>query len=176
MKPNPAHHVVLLLLLLLLNCTEVLCQDAAPYNFDGITLNSTEDELPGTYKALFDARDCRPDKLGKLPVKQCAREFPPNSLPARRLDVKNQIQFYLNYVGGRLGQIGFQFPRNDYASVVAVLTKEHGTPLFAKKVVMDAITETEYTWNWGNFSIATYPFYRNSQTSCVFYSVIREAR
>ena len=62
--------------------------------------------------------------------------------------------------------------RDDYAPFVAALINEHGAPRLTRPVFMDSVHGTEYTWNRGRFSIATYAFNRDTTTSSVLYSVI----
>jgi hypothetical protein len=158
--------------LLAICCDDAAAQAAAPYQFNGIVLDSPEAELPKAYQAVFRESDCRPDRLGQKPVKRCAKDFPPQALPGLPRDIKGPVNFYVNYVSGRLQQIGFILRRDDYAPFVAALIKEHGEPRTARAVLMDSVKETEYTWNRVRYSIATYAFHRDTTQSAVFYSVI----
>jgi uncharacterized protein YcgL (UPF0745 family) len=110
--------------------------------------------------------------LGQKQVKRFAKEFPPQTLPGLPRDIKGPVNFHLNYVDGRLQQIGFGLRRDDYAAFVASLTKEHGNPRFVHMVEMDSVKEKQYTWNRARYSIATYAFYPDTAKSAVFYSVI----
>lgn len=152
-------------------CDDAAAQGAPPYQFNGIVLASLETELPKVYKAVIGESNCRPDRLGQKPVRHCSKDFSPHALPGLPSDVKGPVHFYVNYVEGRLQQIGFILLREDYAPFVAALIKEHGDPRTARPVLMDSVNETEYTWNRGRYSIATYAFHRNTTKSAVFYSV-----
>jgi len=158
----------------LIGCVHAASRDVSPYQFNGIVLDSSESDLPQSYKALFRESDCRPERLGQTPVKGCARAFPPRTLPGLPPDVKGPVHFHVHYVGGRLQRFGFGFARDDYAAFVAMLTREHGAPSWTASVTMDSVKETEYTWHRGRYSIATYAFSRTTKESSVFYSVIRE--
>jgi len=153
-------------------CNDAAAQGAPPYQFNGIVLDSLETDLPKAYKAVIQESDCRPDRLGQKPVKHCSKTFSPHALPGVPSDVKGPVHFSVNYVEGRLQQIGFGLRREDYAAFVAALIKEHGAPQTARSVLMDSVNENEYTWNRGQYSIATYAFGRDTATSTVLYSVI----
>ncbi len=153
-------------------CCDDAAAQAAPYQFNGIALDSPEAELPKAYKAIFRESDCHHERLGQKPVKRCGKDFPPHGLPGLPPDIKGPVHFYVNYVDGRLQQIGFGLRRDDYAPFVAALIKEHGEPRRRAMVLMDSVKETEYTWNRGRYSIATYAFHRDTTKSAVFYSVI----
>jgi len=176
---------VIVLSVLIACCGDAISQDAAPYAFSGIVLDSSVAELPETYKVLFGSSDCRLTDLRPGPVKLCRKDFQPNTLPGLPPDFKNPVHFHLRYVSGRLQQIGFGFHRDDYEAFVSFLIREYGKPLFAKPVIFstpnrDSAKGIEYTWNRGRFSIATYPFLRDSKgsgynSSGVFFGVIRNA-
>ena len=182
---------VIVFSLLIACCGDAISQDAVPYAFSGIVLDSSEAELPEKYKILFDTSDCRLTDLRQRPVKLCGKDFQPNTLPGLPPDLKNSVHFHLRYVSGRLHGIGFGFHRDDYQTFVSFLIMEYGKPLFAKPVIFSTPNTDsakgieyskgiEYTWNRGRFSIATYPFLRDSKgtgysSSGVFFSVIRDA-
>lgn len=178
---------MIVLFLLIARCGDAFSQDATPYAFGGIVLDSSEAELPETYKVLFDSSDCRLDNLRHGPVRLCGKNFQPSTLPGLPLGVKNSVYFSLNYVSGRLQQIGFRFHRDDYETFVSFLIREHGKPLFSKPVVIftapntETVKAIEYTWHRGRFSIATYPLLWDSKRSSyesagVVYAVIGNAR
>src|SRR5262245_65084353 len=98
----------------LIGCVHAASRDVSPYQFNGIVLDSPESDLPQSYKALFRESDCRPERLGQIPVRRCARAFPPGALPGLPPDIKGPVDFSVNYVGGRLQQIGLGFQRDDY--------------------------------------------------------------
>jgi len=187
---RPVGLTVLSLLIAL--CGVAISQDAAPYAFGGIALDSSEAELPDKYKALFDSSDCRLTQQGQRLVKLCGKDFQPKTLPGLPPELKNFVHFHLNYVSGRLQQIGFRLHRDDYEAFVSFLISEYGKPLFAKSVIfttpntdstkgIEYTKAIEYTWRRGRFSIATYPVLWDINTSSynssgVFYGVIRDAR
>src|SRR5262245_19952384 len=109
---------MIVLLFLIACCGGAISQDAAPYAFSGIVLDSREEELPEIYKALFDSSDCRYSKLGQRPVKQCGKTFQANTLPGLKIDINNSVHLSLTYISGRLQQFVFGFPRDDYESFV----------------------------------------------------------
>jgi hypothetical protein len=161
-----------IVLFLLIYCASAVAGDAAPYQFNGIVLDSPEAELPKAYRAVFRESDCHADRLGQRPVKRCGKDFQSHAFPGLPPGVKGPVHFYVNYVSGRLQQVGFILRRDDYAPFVAALIKQHGEPRTARAVLMDSVKETEYTWNRGRYSIATYAFHRDTTRSAVTYSVI----
>ena len=99
--------VIVGVVVLIMGCSDdAAAQSPAPYQFNGIVLDSPETELPKAYKAAFREADCYPDRLGQKPVRQCRRDFLPHALPGLPPGINGPVHFYLNYVDGRLQQIG----------------------------------------------------------------------